>query len=1168
MANLSKVIYINEVDYSTLLNGGTITKGGVTYSHDPTALYVIKNVSAPEYAETAGYATTAGQATKATQDGGGNVISETYAKKAVVGTLTNNNNVWSCDKTHKELTNAILAGNLVYLTAPNWNNQAYYPKKYPYPDGNGNYNRDLQFQSLESGGSCEIFGIHNDNSIENEEIDFESYLNGEGYFKQRIILKLTIGNNNTLSFKDQDNQNIDISGANWLIRYSQDEKDVVIQYNNREYRKQTYESNYSRITFVSIDLENYLLYYLSFNCSTSNTITLIENTFIPILPENVNLGQAYGVSSDNSNAIRTSSISGFKLKKGGIVAIKFTTDINITNPSLNISSTGAKPIYYRGSTLLRGTINAGDTVTFIYDGTYYHVISIDKNIPDPATTAPLMDGTAAVGSSTKYAKEDHVHPSDTSKANVADLAAVATSGSYNDLADKPTIPAAVTVDSTITQNGTNPVQGGAIYSALQEKAGTVYYSDIDEMNADETQNSGTLAFVDDGSGFHIWSLPDMTWYKVVISDDLDSYVPTARKINNKSLSSDITLNASDVGALPSNTHIPADQVQSNWNETNTSSKAYIQNKPTIPDTSILATKTELNAKQDKINDLATIRSGAGKGATSVQTISVNEGTPMQPTNGNVDITIPSAAWADVKPSGGVPKSDLASGVQTSLGKADSAIQGVKVNGTELTPDADKKVSISVVTGLQFDGSSHVGAVQLPEYVKKSDYDTAIAEYVKKSDYDTTIDDIYQSIPSDLADLADDETHRVVTDAEKSTWDGKQNTLTFDSTPTASSTNPVTSGGIKTYVDGKASITGITTSQDGTFTITLSDGNSYTVNLNHVHPQYVESDDLADVATSGSYNDLTDKPVIPEGADLSGYYTKTEIDNKGFITTETDPTVPSWAKASSKPSYTASEVGAVPTTRKVNNKALSSDITLTASDVGAVPTTRTINGKALSSNITLSASDIGADAFIVNITSSNGIYISDKTYSQITTAYNSKRNVFAVHYGAVYQLIQINNYGIRFVNFSQMDVEDRMDVIYISASDSISYDEIYYQRGLISGTNIKTINNQSLLGSGNIEIESGGTVTVENVTDTGDVVKSLEPNIFYKFGTVDSLTIPLIAGTELAVYAGKFTISSSSTASSFLVVPSTVTVAYSCPTISVGNTYEFSIADNVLLMAEV
>lgn len=35
------------------------------------------------------------------------------------------------------------------------------------------------------------------------------------------------------------------------------------------------------------------------------------------------------------------------------------------------------------------------------------------------------------------------------------------------------------------------------------------------------------------------------------------------------------------------------------------------------------------------------------------------------------------------------------------------------------------------------------------------------------------------------------------------------------------------------------------------------------------------------------------------------------------------------------------------------------VSLSASDVGAVPTTRTVNGKALSSNITLSASDVSA-----------------------------------------------------------------------------------------------------------------------------------------------------------------------------------------------------------------
>lgn len=37
----------------------------------------------------------------------------------------------------------------------------------------------------------------------------------------------------------------------------------------------------------------------------------------------------------------------------------------------------------------------------------------------PATATPVMDGTAAIGVSAKYAREDHVHPTDTSRASVA-----------------------------------------------------------------------------------------------------------------------------------------------------------------------------------------------------------------------------------------------------------------------------------------------------------------------------------------------------------------------------------------------------------------------------------------------------------------------------------------------------------------------------------------------------------------------------------------------------------------------------------------------------------------------------------------------------------------------------------------------------------------------------
>ena len=54
-----------------------------------------------------------------------------------------------------------------------------------------------------------------------------------------------------------------------------------------------------------------------------------------------------------------------------------------------------------------------------YNGLLYFWTLIKNMFAQPATANPLMDGTAAVGSSSKYAKEDHVHPSDTSKADAA-----------------------------------------------------------------------------------------------------------------------------------------------------------------------------------------------------------------------------------------------------------------------------------------------------------------------------------------------------------------------------------------------------------------------------------------------------------------------------------------------------------------------------------------------------------------------------------------------------------------------------------------------------------------------------------------------------------------------------------------------------------------------------
>ena len=45
-------------------------------------------------------------------------------------------------------------------------------------------------------------------------------------------------------------------------------------------------------------------------------------------------------------------------------------------------------------------------------------------IPVPSSDAPNMDGTASAGSSANYSRKDHVHPTDTSRASATDLAAL------------------------------------------------------------------------------------------------------------------------------------------------------------------------------------------------------------------------------------------------------------------------------------------------------------------------------------------------------------------------------------------------------------------------------------------------------------------------------------------------------------------------------------------------------------------------------------------------------------------------------------------------------------------------------------------------------------------------------------------------------------------------
>lgn len=133
----------------------------------------------------------------------------------------------------------------------------------------------------------------------------------------------------------------------------------------------------------------------------------------------------------------------------------------------------------------------------------------------------------------------------------------------------------------------------------------------------------------------------------------------------------------------------------------------------------------------------------------------------------------------------------------------------------------------------------------------------------------------------------------------------------------------------------------------------------------------------------------------------------------------------------------------------------------------------------------------------------------------------------------------------------------------------------YQPKLVSGTNIKTINGTSILGSGNITIEggssSGGSSSggaygiVEH--GTGDTTFTLTPNTFHVWGEVATLDITL--GDETSGVANEFLFqfTSGSTATT-LTLPDDIKWANdTAPTIAENMIYQISILKGLASVLE-
>lgn len=358
-------------------------------------------------------------------------------------------------------------------------------------------------------------------------------------------------------------------------------------------------------------------------------------------------------------------------------------------------------------------------------------------------------------------------------AQSANLATVATSGSYNDLSDKPTIPSAVTVDQTYSASSANAQSGTAVAGAISTKQDII----------------SDLATIRTGAGLGA---------SAVQPGDLAT-VATSGSYN-------------DLTNKPS---IPAAQVNSDWdavsgvsqilNKPNlatvatTGSYEDLSNKPTIP--AAVTVDQHYDAQSSNAQSgVAVAEAIAGTGQVPTVTSADDNKVLMASYSGGVG----SFSWEPTAAATQVNADwDATSGVAKILNKPDLSVYAQSAN-----------LATVAISGNYNDLSNRPS---IPAAQVNSDWDavSGVAQILNKPNLAAV------ATSGDYADLSNKPT--IPAEQVQSNW----NELSSSS---------------KAYIQNKPDLS-----------------------------IYAQSANLATVATSGSYNDLSDKPTIPAAVTVDQTY---------------------------------------------------------------------------------------------------------------------------------------------------------------------------------------------------------------------------------------------------------------------------------------------------------
>ena len=581
------------------------------------------------------------------------------------------------------------------------------------------------------------------------------------------------------------------------------------------------------------------------------------------------------------------------------------------------------------------------------------------------------------------------------KANSADLATVATTGSYNDLANKPTIPAAqIQSDWNQSDNSAadyiknKPVNVSAFTNDagyLTQHQSLADYSTTQEMNtaiATATNDMATMTWVgeqgyltqhQDISGLATKSelaeveaeIPSLEGYATEQWVENQNYLTEHQSLDN------YYTKAQTDTAISTATN---DMATETWVE----QQGYLTQHQDI---SGLATKTELSDH------------------TGNTTIHV---TALDKTNWNAKAELSDIPDVTGYINGAVYDSQtkrinfkhgdtVVAYIDATPFVVDGMVDTVEITGGNLV------ITWNTDAGKQSTSIPLTDIFNPDNYYNKTDTDTLLAAKANSAD---------------LAAVA-----------SSGDYDDLVNKPTIPTVPTNVSAFTNDAG----YTTNEGTITGIT--MNG-----VSKGTSGNVDLGTVITEhqslagYVQDTDLAAVAISGDYDDLSNKPSIPTVPTNVSAFTN----DAGYVQSTDLATV-----ATSGDYDDLTNKPAIPT--------VPTNVSAFTNDAGYTTNTGTITG------ITMNGTSKGTSGVV--------------DLGTVVTDISGKQDVIDASHKLDADLVDDTTSTNKFV----------------TASDKSTWNS--KQDELVSGTNIKTINNESILGSGNIDIQGGSDINVVQTTGT-------------------------------------------------------------------------------------